>query len=420
MPFLATSLVPTSPNLISPRPKHAAGPWAKAPPSFVNLRPSKSLLSDWKLATRRRLHRKFVSGIFAATTQAVFAIGVASGASAADLPVKTKPKQVVDTPFFLFVDNRLTYAYVYHATDAGYFSPKPGGGYNGNTDMNVVAFTHFDVWQYGTNFFTILASKAGHNDPAAPCTNAGVITSGFGPGGTVAADCAGATDFYGILRSTFGFNQIFDTKAFTVGPLHNVSLEVGADVDSQNSYFASAARKEFIGLQFAFDLPYGGYFNVAPLYKMEQGHNGFTQCNSVYAAPFPACNIDGNTNFQNTWALELNYAMDLGFLPESAQFFMISGRFGFYGPKGPMQGIAGLELTKTEMNFEPIRLTFDAGKALWGKRYSHEIDYWVAYRYWKNQYGDNDQSAPFVCTVAGVSTNSCTASTFATGVTVKF
>jgi len=65
-------------------------------------------------------------------------------------------------------------------------------------------------------------------------------------------------------------------------------------------------------------------------------------------------------------------------------------------------------------------LPFDAGKAIWGKKYTHEVDYWVAYRYWKNEFGYNDQSAPFVCTQFGVSTNSCTASYYATGITVKF
>ena len=43
-----------------------------------------------------------------------------------------------------------------------------------------------------------------------------------------AADCAGATEIYGLFRSTFGFNEIFNTKAFSLGPLHNVSFEVGA------------------------------------------------------------------------------------------------------------------------------------------------------------------------------------------------
>src|SRR5882762_7067490 len=132
-------------------------------------------------------------------------------------------------------------------------------GFAGAADMAVKAkpFTDFDAWAYGTNFFTISLFKSGHNDPASPCTNAGTI---FG----VPADCAGATEIYGLFRSTFGFNEIFSTKAFSVGPLHNVSFEVGMDANTENNFLAPAKRDVVAGLQFAFDLPYKGYINVAP------------------------------------------------------------------------------------------------------------------------------------------------------------
>ena len=48
------------------------------------------------------------------------------------------------------------------------------------------------------------------------------------------------TDFYGLFRSTFGWNEIFDTKAFTYGPLRNISFEVGMDSGTQNNYLAYA------------------------------------------------------------------------------------------------------------------------------------------------------------------------------------
>lgn len=356
-------------------------------------------------------------------------VGLSPGAQAADQNkplAKAKPLPAVDAPFFTYIDNRLTYSHIFNATDAGYFSPRPGGGFNGKTDMNVVAFTHFDTWAYGTNFFNIGVYKAGRNDPAAPCTNAGVISNPLPGGGIfdVAASCAGATDIYGLIRSTFGFNEIFHTNAFTLGPLRNVSLEVGADANSQNSYFAPAKRQFVAGLQFAFDLPYKGYLNIAPLWKTELGHDGFSQCGSVLAGPPPGCNPDGNMHFKDTWALEINYDMPLGFLPESIRYFSISGRAGFYGPKGPSHGIPGAEPTKMEINSEPIRLTFDAGQAFLGKSHSHELDLWVAYRYWQNQYGNDANSTPFVCTMmengVKVSTNSCTQNSVATGITVKF
>ena len=361
------------------------------------------------------------------------AIASAGVARAADLPVKAK-KPVADLPFFLLIDDRVTFSYIFTGTDPGAFSLKQGGGsFNGNTAKQVYSFTHFDIWGYGTNFFTISMYKSDKNDPAAPCTgatpnstaNTATIT-GFN------TSCAGATEFYGLFRSTFGWNEIFGTKAFSMGPLHNISFEIGADIEGENTFLAPAKRDGVLGLQFAFDLPYKGFFNVAPLAYREINHNAFDSC-GVFSTGVPGvtCLADGNTDFHWTWAVEVNYYMDLGFLPENMQYFSISGRAGWYGPKGdsnsPLVGVGtGVNSTasKTELNSEPIRLTFDASKAVWGAKYTHFVDLWVAYRYWQNKFG-LDHNAEFgVCNAllngAVVSTHSCTEQSLYAGVTVKF
>ena len=121
--------------------------------------------------------------------------------------------------------------------------------------------------------------------------------------------------------------------------------------------------------------------------------------------------------------------MDLGFLPPNMQYFSISGRAGWYGKKGsdtqplPALGaVNGVYPTAVEFNSEPIRLTLDASKAIWGPKWSHYVDVWVAYRYWQNKFGLDHNAMPGVCTLAanGVSTNTCTESSFYSGVTVKF
>jgi hypothetical protein len=319
-------------------------------------------------------------------------VAAISSAFAADLdtiPVKAKP--IIDVPFFFVNDNRLTYAYEFTATDPGVTD---------KTVKQVFAFTHFDVWAYGTNFINVELLKSDQADPAAPCV---VANSG----------CAGATEFYGLARSTFGWNQLFDTKAFTVGPLSNISFEVGGDVETENQFYAPAKKDLVAGLQFAFTLPYKGYFNVAPLFYKEWGHDTFLSASLIGPDGIP----DGNTDFNGTWAVETNYYMDLGFLPENLQYFAISGRAGWYGPKGTGTNliIPGNIPTKTELNSEPIRLTFDASKAMWGPKYGHFLDVWVAYRYWQNKFGLDHQNDP-VC--AGNRT--CTESSLYSGVSVKF
>jgi hypothetical protein len=343
-------------------------------------------------------------------------------ASAADLPVKAKAKPVAELPFFFVIDDRVTYSWMPSGTDPGMFTVRPDGSINGKTAKSVYSFTHFDAWAYGTNFFTISLFKSDHNDPASPCVAPGVTITGG------AADCAGATEIYGLVRSTFGWNEIFNTHAFTMGPLHDISFEVGADANTENNFLAPAKRDFVAGLQFAFDLPYKGYFDVAPLAYKEINHNAFTQCGLFGpGTPGVTCNADGNTDFKTTWAVETNYYMDLGFLPESMQYFSISGRAAWYGPKGnqnaPLGVASGGTATKVEFNSEPIRLTLDASKAVMGAKYSHFVDVWVAYRYWQNKFGLDHNNAPGVCTLAGPgtpSTNSCTESSVYTGVTVKF
>jgi hypothetical protein len=356
---------------------------------------------------------------------AAAAFASAGLARAADVPVKAV-KKAADLPFFFVIDDRVTFSWMPRGTDPGVFSVRPDGGINGTTAKQVYSFTHFDLWQYGSNFFTISAFKSDHNDPANPCTNAGVV---FNPGTGIAtpASCEGATEIYGLFRSTFSGNSIFNTKAFSYGPLHDISLEVGMDANTENNYLSPAKRDVVAGLQFAFDLPYKGYIDVAPLMYWEfYNRNAFTQCGGGFAGTiaYPnagaSCLTDGNRSFDPTWAVEVNYYMDLGFLPENMQFWSISGRAGWYGKKGyennPLVGVN----TAIELNSEPIRLTFDAGKAIWGAKYSHFVDLWVAYRYWQNKFGI-DHKTSGVCNVTpGVSNHSCTEETVYTGVTVKF
>jgi hypothetical protein len=376
--------------------------------------------------------------LIAAALLSLSTLAPAGFAGAADLPVKaTKPPP--ELPFFLLIDDRLTYSYMPKGTDPGAFSVRPNGSIDGTTAKNVYSFTHFDVWGYGTNFFTISLFKSDHNDPASPCTNAGGFNSNVPGGGGFGsafnpADCAGATEIYGLFRSTFGWNELFNTKMFTLGPLHNISFYVGSDANSENTYLAPAKRDWVAGLQFAFDLPYKGFFNVSPVAYKEINHNAFNQCGTAFAftqVPGVGCNSDGNTDFHTTWAVETIYYMDLGFIPPDWQFWSISGRAAWYGPKGdanglPLQSGPGVfsTATKTEFNSEPIRLTFDASKAALGPKYTHFVDVWVAWRYWQNKFG-LDHNAEFgICNIIQhgvvVSTNSCTENTVYAGITAKF
>jgi hypothetical protein len=314
-------------------------------------------------------------------------------ADAADISAKP-PKQVDSVPFFTVNDNRLTYAYMFTATDPGV----------SQTAKQVFAFTHFDVWAYGTNLLNISLLKSDSRDPTVGCVPA------LGP-------CAGATEIYGFIRSTIGLNELFNTRALSVGPLRNVSFVFGGDANTVNNMLAPAKRDGVIGLQFAVDLPYKGYFNIAPLFYKEINHNTFLTPAFNKGIGIPT----GDVEFRGTWAIETNYYMDLGFLPDYVPF-AFSGRAAWYGPKGQGTDIAipGNVDTKTEFNSEQ-RLTLDVSKIVWGPIRSHFLDVWVAYRYWQNKFGlDHINKVNCNGTISAASAGSCTEQSWYTGVTVKF
>ena len=91
--------------------------------------------------------------IAAAATLALASFNVfapTGAASAADLPVKAKAKPIADVPFFFVNDNLFTYAVQFNATDPGVTA---------HTVKQIYAYTHFDVWAYGTNFITLSLAK---------------------------------------------------------------------------------------------------------------------------------------------------------------------------------------------------------------------------------------------------------------------
>jgi len=55
-----------------------------------------------------------------------------SFASAADLPVKVKAKPIPEIPFFLVIDDRVSFSYIGRGTDPGVFSIV-NGKVNGDT-----------------------------------------------------------------------------------------------------------------------------------------------------------------------------------------------------------------------------------------------------------------------------------------------
>jgi hypothetical protein len=271
-------------------------------------------------------------------------------------------------PLFIVNDNIVGYYYLPTATN-------PGAG---QTPKHVVFYSHFDVWTYGTNFFNLEWLKATNGrappfgTPAAPCDQNGPLDP---PG---SERCPGYTEIYGFFRSTLGWNQLSGTKAFSLGPLTNIEFIVGGDLNTDNTTLGSAKRAIMGGLQFDFETPYKGFFNVAVMAYKEWQHDGFAS-----TFPFqPIPNPSGNVDFNPTWAVEANYSQPLGSWPLTYKALVV-----MHGPKGcgePCQPLGPGLIRTTEYLTQQV-LVFDVGQVVWNLPRRYVI--FGGYRWWKNKFG---------------------------------
>jgi hypothetical protein len=270
---------------------------------------------------------------------------------------------------------------------AFYYAPTATNPGAGETPRLVLSYTHFDVWKYGTNFLNIEWLQATNNrappfgTPAAPCDQGGPENP---PG---SQRCAAYTEIYGFFRSTLGWNQIFDTKTFSVGTLTNIEFAFGADVNTDNTTLGSAKRSIQAGLQFDFSAPYKGFLNVAGYVYQEWQNDGFASTFPVQQNPNPS----GKVEFDPTWAVEINYTQPLGFLPPSIPL-TYRALLVMHGPKGCGEPCAptGPGLLRTTEYLTQQTLHLDVGKMLWDQPKQYAV--WVGYRWWMNKFGiDADQ-----------------------------
>jgi hypothetical protein len=252
---------------------------------------------------------------------------------------------------FLVNDNSVSYAYAFAASQP--FATD-------HTAKNVVSFTHFDVWRYGTNLFNIDLLKSDLKDPSNPC----------GLPGFPATGCEGTTEIYGFFRSTLGWKELFGLRFGSF--LTNISFKVGGDGNSVNNANAAAKKDVVAGLQFNFALPFGATFNVSPLYYTEKNHSSFNLENT------------SGTDYFSTYRVETSLNVPLG--PKGTPL-SFGSLFAVQGPKGLCPaGVCALNAvpTKTEIYTQQV-LRLDVGQLAYNKPGVFSV--FVAYVYWHNKFG---------------------------------
>jgi hypothetical protein len=356
---------------------------------------------SWQGAIVNHKHSKLNAKALALA--ALIAASAGGHALAADMPLKAPPP-AKPVPFFFVNDTSVSFIWYPNSTDPGVSGDSnivPGGvfgqkntfaRYSGEID-------HFDVWQYGTNFIHVEFDQYGPQDPSLGIPGA-----------------QGSREFFAIARSTLGFNEISNSKAFSNFLTKDVSLEIGGNAGVQDNFLDEHTTVGVFGLQFALNLP--GVVNVSILADKEFTRNAFDTCGpagfGVVTGPAGsfgagACigggSFSGDRDFDWTWRIENFISEPLTFLPPSVPLTFINV-LNVIGPKGTgistanclavgCFGPAGAfnnNETKTEV-FEDARLSLDASQVFWGK--PGIWDAFVGYRYWYNKFGTNHNAFLF-------------------------
>lgn len=223
----------------------------------------------------------------------------------------------------------------------------PGGG-KGSRNVNkiIVNVGHFDVWDYGSNFFNVDVLFSDANEPAANS-----------PGGS--------TEFYAVYRGQLSPDKLFGLNT-KFGPIQAINFEFGGDAESENTQFAPHKKLLVFGPNFHLDVP-AGFLDVGVHFSKEWNNNG----------------IAGRTvNFAATPEFEIVWLYPLAFtgLPLDFRGFM-----NIVLPKGK-DGFGNN--TYTEILARP-QLQLDIGSLLFHK--AHKPDLYLAVEFWEHKFGNSSR-----------------------------
>ncbi|HVY14065.1 MAG TPA: hypothetical protein VHB27_02470 [Rhodopila sp.] len=232
----------------------------------------------------------------------------------------------------------------------------PGGG-KGSRDVNkiIVNVAHFDVWDYGTNFFNVDALFSNANEPANNSNG-------------------GSTEFYAVYRGQFSPDKIFGINTH-FGPIKAINFEIGGDAESENTAFAPDKKLLVVGPNFNFDLPAGGFLDIGVHFSKEWNNNGFSSCPST-CGKGGAISFDPAPEFEFVWLQPLPFTN----LPLDFRGFM-----NIVMPKGT-DGFGNH--TYTEILARP-QLQLDFGSLIGVK--PRKIYTYLAVEFWLHKFGNGSE-----------------------------
>lgn len=218
-----------------------------------------------------------------------------------------------------------------------------------DVQKHVLQFTHASGYSVGQNFVNLDILQSDDKDP------------------TTRNGTTGATEFYLTYRHQLHLSKIFD-KSLAFGPVKEVALTAGFDLNTKNTTFAPNKRLVVIGPTLKFDVP--GFLDVSLLYGKEWNHCGLGA---------PAC-PNSDISFDPQLILSAAWGVPFSAGPVPLKF---QGFININSEKG--KDYAGVK-TSTETLMR-TSLMVDVGQMAWGKK--NTLMMGVGYEYWSNKFGNH-------------------------------
>lgn len=248
-----------------------------------------------------------------------------------------------------FQDNAFRYWY-----GNDFREPDTNGGRN--ITKNILSFTHVDGgYALGNNFLNVDMLHSNAGDPTAPAP--------------IGESTTGATEVYVVYRHDVSLNKSFKTKKFAFGPVKDVLITAGVDLNTKNTYFAPEKRMPVFGPTFALKVP-KGFWDVSLLWDKEWNNNGFA---------------GHGVEFHSAAMIATAWAIPLFKVAKSPLTF--EGFASLNSAKGPDALGNG---TKPETLLHP-KLMYNFGRLINEK---HNWGIGGGYEWWDNKFGNDEHTNP--------------------------
>lgn len=222
-------------------------------------------------------------------------------------------------------------------------------GIDGTVKKDILQLGHASGWAYGSNFFNVDVLKSDGRDPAHNST-------------------AGATEVYVVYRGSLSLGKL-TRRDLSFGPVRDLSLTAGIDLNSKNTAFAPAKRMWVLGPTFHFKAG-RGFCDLGVFLSRERNHNGI---------------VGKEVDFDTTWQLGLAWALPFRTGSLGWKFQGFANRIAPKGKDG-----FGRE-TKAE-TLSDLFLFADLGTAIGGK--AGRVFAGLGYEYWNNKFGGANSDLP--------------------------